>query len=78
VLSFPAGFVQPDGPPYLGDVAISLETAGAQAAEAGNTLEEELRTLLLHGIIHLAGYDHETDRGEMERLESTLRKELLR
>lgn len=78
VLSFPAGFAQPDGPPYLGDIAISLETAAAEAAEAGTTLEEELRTLLLHGIIHLAGYDHETDRGEMRRLEAALRRELLR
>ncbi len=77
VLSFPAGFAQPEGPRYLGDVAISLETAERQAAEAGVPLERELATLLLHAIVHLCGYDHETDRGEMAALESKLRRELL-
>jgi probable rRNA maturation factor len=78
VLSFPAGFAQEDGPPYLGDVAISLETAAHQAAEVGVATETELRTLLVHGILHLAGYDHESDDGEMARLEATLRRELIR
>lgn len=78
VLSFPAGFAQPDGPRYLGDVAISLETAAREAAEAGTTLENELKVLVVHAIVHLCGYDHETDRGEMRRLEARLRRELIR
>jgi probable rRNA maturation factor len=76
VLSFPAGFAQPDGPTYLGDVAISLETAQRQAAEDGISIERELQSLLLHAIIHLCGYDHETDDGEMEKLEGSVRKEI--
>ena len=78
VLSFPAGFAQPDGPVYLGDVAISLETAGRQAAAAGVGLDRELQTLLLHALVHLCGFDHETDSGEMAALEARLRRELLR
>ena len=78
VLSFPADFAQPDGSRYLGDVAISLETAARQAAEAGTTLENELKVLVVHAIVHLCGYDHETDRGEMRRLEARLRRELIR
>jgi probable rRNA maturation factor len=76
VLSFPAGFAQPDGPTYLGDVAISLETAQRHAAEAGIAIERELQCLLLHAIIHLCGYDHETDDGEMEALEGSVREEM--
>ena len=76
VLSFPADFPQPDGPSYLGDVAISVETAARQAAEAGIDLERELGQLLLHALIHLAGHDHESDQGEMDRLERRLRREL--
>jgi probable rRNA maturation factor len=78
VLSFPANFVQPEGPPYLGDVAISLETAARQAAEVGTSLETELKVLVLHAMVHLCGYDHETDEGEMKRLEGRLRRELIR
>jgi len=78
VLAFPGEFTQPDGLRYLGDVAISLETAERQAAEAGIPLERELEVLLLHAIVHLCGYDHETDRGEMAALEARLRRELLR
>lgn len=77
VLSFPAGFAQPDGPIYLGDVAISLETARRQADEAGVTLERELATLLLHAVVHLCGWDHESDGGEMAALETRLRRELI-
>lgn len=77
VLSFPANIAQPDGPPYLGDVAISLETAARQAAEAGTSLETELKALVLHAIVHLCGYDHEADRGQMRRLENRLRRELI-
>ena len=78
VLSFPAGGPSADGSPYLGDVAISLETARRQAARRRISLERELEMLLLHAVIHLSGYDHETDRGEMARLEAGLRRELLR
>lgn len=78
VLSFPANYAQPEGPPYLGDVAISVETAARQAVEAGTSLETELKVLVLHAIVHLCGYDHETDRGEMKRLETRLRRELIR
>lgn len=77
VLSFPDGTALPDGGLYLGDVAISLDTAGRQAAERGVPLVRELELLLLHAVIHLAGYDHESDAGEMERLEKALRRELL-
>lgn len=78
VLAFPAE--GPDGgsfggePAYLGDLAVSAETAARQAAERGHPLETELRLLALHGVLHLLGWDHERDRGEMERLERLLRR----
>ncbi|HPC82292.1 MAG TPA: rRNA maturation RNase YbeY [Thermoanaerobaculaceae bacterium] len=77
VLSFPCGDRLPEGRVYLGDVAISLETAARQAAERGIPLVLELEMLLLHALVHLCGYDHETDHGEMEALERHLRQELL-
>lgn len=49
------------GPRYLGDIAVSVERAAAQAQAAGLTLDEELAHLVLHGLLHLLGYDHETD-----------------
>ena len=58
---------------YLGDVVISLETARRQARHLGHSLAKEVRLLILHGVLHLLGYDHETDRGEMNRRERTLR-----
>ncbi len=61
---------------YLGDVAISPETARRNARRYARTLPEELRILILHGALHLAGYDHETDDGEMDRLERRLRRRL--
>ncbi len=60
--------------PYLGDLVVSAPTAARQAAASGWDLDTELRTLALHGVLHLFGYDHETDRGEMDRLEALLRK----
>lgn len=78
VLAFPSRTAQPEGPPYLGDVAISLETAARQARTAGVTLARELQQLLLHGVLHLCGYDHETDAGEMRALEARLRRQLVR
>lgn len=62
---------------HLGDVVISVETAAAYAGELGLTFEREIEHLVIHGVLHLAGYDHETDKGEMNRLERKLRKELL-
>ena len=59
---------------YLGDIAISPATARRNAAKFGRTLPAELRILMLHGVLHLLGYDHETDHGEMNRLEAKLRR----
>jgi probable rRNA maturation factor len=61
---------------YLGDIAISPATAQRYAKKHGRKLPGELRVLILHGVLHLLGYDHETDRGEMERIERRLRKRL--
>jgi probable rRNA maturation factor len=72
VLSFPGE----EG--HLGDVLISVPTARRQAAAAGHGVDRELKTLLLHGVLHCLGYDHETDQGEMERLERRLRRTWLR
>jgi probable rRNA maturation factor len=62
--------------PYLGDICIAPETARRNARRFGRTLPEELRILILHGVLHLLGYDHETDHGEMDRLERRVRREL--
>ena len=59
---------------YLGDIAIAPETARRYAKENGRSLDSELRVLILHGVLHLLGYDHETDRGEMDRMEQKLRR----
>jgi probable rRNA maturation factor len=61
---------------YVGDIAISPETARRNACRESRTLPDELRLLLLHGLIHLAGYDHETDQGQMQELERALRRRL--
>jgi probable rRNA maturation factor len=63
---------------HLGDILISVPMARRQAASAGHPVERELKILLLHGILHCLGYDHETDQGEMERLERRLRRRWLR
>jgi probable rRNA maturation factor len=60
----------------LGEIVISIERAAAQAKENKLTLTNEIQQLVLHGLLHLTGYDHETDRGEMNRLELKLRKKL--
>ena len=59
-----------------GDIAISLQTARVQAAALGHNLLTEVKVLILHGMLHLAGHDHETDRGQMLRLERRLRADL--
>jgi probable rRNA maturation factor len=74
VLSFPA--TAEIAVEFAGDLAISLEIAARQAAEHGHTLRDEIRILLLHGLLHLYGMDHETDSGEMAALELSLRSKL--
>jgi probable rRNA maturation factor len=78
VLSFPAknGKPHPEDQAYVGDIAISPETARRNARRFSRALPVEIRILILHGMIHLAGYDHETDHGEMDRLERRLRRRL--
>ncbi len=69
VLSFP------DGSGYsLGSIAISYDHAKVQASEFGHRIEEEVRILMLHGVLHLLGFDHETDQGEMAKKEAALRR----
>lgn len=66
VLSFESDLVLPDGTHYLGDIAISLETAAKQAAERNKSLRDELLLLTVHGVLHLMGYDHADPQGEAE------------
>jgi probable rRNA maturation factor len=72
VLSFPSRLS--DG--FAGDLAISADRAKAQAAAHRHSIDDELRVLMLHGALHLAGMDHESDSGEMARAESRWRKRL--
>ena len=72
VLSFPSASAGDSA----GDLAISIDRARAQAAEHRHSLEVELRILMLHGALHLAGMDHEKDAGEMARAETRWRKRL--
>ena len=69
VLSFPLSAER-----YLGDVVIATGVARRQAAAVGHSVTTELRVLALHGLLHLLGYDHERDQGEMKRIEAKLRK----
>jgi probable rRNA maturation factor len=73
VLSFPS---DESDDANLGDIAISVDTAAVQAKENGLTFDGEVAQLILHGLLHLSGYDHETDNGEMNRLELRLRRKL--
>ena len=78
VLSFPAAqdkFEKSEGL-NLGDVVISVEQAARQAKQNKLSLNLEISQLILHGLLHLCGYDHSTDNGEMNRLERRLRKRL--
>ena len=85
VLSFPGDLVADEAPEasplprldHLGDVVISVPTARRQAEQAGQPVDRELRVLLLHGVLHCLGYDHETDDGTMERLEMRLRRRFI-
>jgi probable rRNA maturation factor len=71
VLSFPS-----NEEIELGELAISIDRAREQAAMHGHTLVEELKILMLHGVLHLSGLDHETDKGQMRRVETKWRKQL--
>jgi len=73
VLSFPTGELR-NG--WAGDIVISRDIAAANARALGHSLSKEIRILILHGILHLAGYDHEKDHGEMEQKEAALRKKM--
>ena len=77
VLSFPlqAESFETDSE-NLGEIVISLGRAQVQAKENGVTYVNEVEQLILHGLLHLCGYDHETDKGEMNRLELKLRRKL--
>ena len=73
VLAFPAG---EGGNGFLGDIVISIPYAGREARRRSDSRAREVDRLLLHGFLHLMGYDHETDDGEMEALERRLRRRL--
>jgi probable rRNA maturation factor len=85
VLSFPVDDIGPEGAPGqpaaadsrlqpLGDIAMALGIAARQATDQGHSLRTELRVLALHGLLHLLGYDHERDQGQMRRTEERLRR----
>jgi len=76
VLSFPADPLLQAPERLAGDLAVSIPTARRQAREQGHSLAVELKVLILHGLLHLAGFDHERDNGEMARRERLLRKRL--
>ncbi len=72
VLSFSYDGAIVEGQPFLGEIMIAPEVAAVHAARFGTTPEKEIRKLLVHGILHLLGYNHETDRGRMSRLQNRL------
>jgi probable rRNA maturation factor len=84
VLSFPAGDENGSGPKpgrispslYLGDIAIAPAVARRNARRFSRPFGQEMRILILHGMLHLMGYDHETDSGQMDRREKRLRRSL--
>lgn len=78
VLSFPAApeSFETESRNDLGEIVISVQTAAAQAKTNGLSFNHEVQQLILHGLLHLCGYDHETDEGEMNRFELKLRKKL--
>ncbi len=76
VLSFPADATAPGTGKIAGDLSISVPTARRQAMLHGHSLATEIKVLMLHGVLHLAGYDHEIDSGKMARLERKLRTQL--
>ena len=78
MLSFATGDDEaPPGERHLGDIVISVATAAEQARQARHSLERELCVLMLHGYLHLLGYDHEADDGAMMRLQAKLQRKLI-
>ena len=86
VLSFPADddqiaegmkFIVNGAAGFAGDIVISTDTAIRQAKDAGHSVAREVDELVIHGVLHLCGYDHQTDSGQMNRLELRLRQKLL-
>lgn len=77
VLAFPMRETLPDGEPYLGDIVLSVPMAHRQARAKGHPVAVEMAVLLVHGFLHLLGYDHETDRGEMAALEQEIRRRFI-
>jgi probable rRNA maturation factor len=78
VLSFPYSGESQNGKPFLGEITISPEVAWDQARCWNTTPQREVRRLLIHGILHLLGYDHEMDAGEMAQLEKKLVRRLIK
>jgi probable rRNA maturation factor len=77
VLSFPSPFSERGQRPRLaGDIAVSADIAAQNAVRLGHSAAEEVKLLALHGILHLAGFDHERDNGQMARKELKLRRQL--
>jgi probable rRNA maturation factor len=77
VLSFPAQSAKrPNKNKFLGDIAIAPAVARRYSKKNGRSLESEICILILHGILHLLGYDHEADQGQMDRIEYKLRRKL--
>ena len=74
VLSFPAQSLKSSARPLAGDIAISVDVAIQNAASLGHSAVEEVKILTLHGILHLSGFDHERDHGQMARKEIALRR----
>jgi probable rRNA maturation factor len=74
VLSFPAGHSPRNG--FAGDIAISVDIAKQNAKRLGHATAEEIKILCLHGLLHLAGFDHERDQGQMAKQERSLRRRL--
>jgi probable rRNA maturation factor len=74
--SFTSSISSTSSNPYLGDIAIAPAVARRNALRLGRAFDDEMRILILHGMLHLLGYDHETDTGEMDRRENRLRRDL--
>ena len=74
--SFTSSTSSPSSNSYLGDIAIAPNVARRNALRFGRTFNHEMRILILHGVLHLMGYDHETDHGQMTRRENRLRRDL--
>ena len=78
VLSFSDGADLGDQTPRIGEIVISIPTARRNAKKAGHSTRREISQLLIHGFLHLMGFDHEVDGGDMESLEGVIRSRLLR